>query len=60
MIIPLDGFLCEYNFYVHHIKGKEKIYADILSRRRHEVSFVSLGVDLGSHILEAFHSDTWY
>ena len=34
--------------------------ADALRIRRHEVSVMSLGVDLRSHILEALPSDTWY
>ena len=33
---------------------------DALSRRRHEVSVFSLGVDLRGRILEALPSDTWY
>ena len=53
-------FLCEYDFDVHYIKGKENVVADALSRRRHEVSVMSLGVDLRSRILEGLPSDTWY
>ena len=53
-------FLCEYDFDVHYIKGKENVVTDALSRRRHEVSVMSLGVDLWGRILEAFPSDTWY
>lgn len=33
---------------------------DSLSRRRHEISVLSLKVDLWCHILEVFPSDTWY
>ena len=39
-------FLFEYDFYVHYIEGKENVVADALSRRRHEVLVISLGVDL--------------
>ena len=53
-------FLCEYDFFVHYIKGKENVIVDSLSRRRHEVLVMSLGVDLQSCILEALPSDTWY
>ena len=53
-------FLCEYDFDVHYIKGKENVIVDALSRRQHEVLVMSLGVELWGHILEAFPSDTWY
>ena len=53
-------FLCEYDFDVHYIKGKGNVIVDDLSRRRHEISILSLGVDLRGHILEVFPSDTWY
>ena len=54
------GFLCEYDFYVHYIEGKDNFVTDALSRRQHEVSMMSLGVDLWGRILEALPSDTWY
>ena len=53
-------FLCEYDFDVHYIKGKENVVANAFSRRRHGISFLSLGVDLWDRILEALPSDTWY
>ena len=53
-------FLCEYDFDVCYIKGKENVVADALSMRQHEISVLSLGVDLWGHMLEAFLSDTWY
>ena len=53
-------FLCEYDFNLHYIKGKENVIVDILSRRQHEISVLSLGVDLWGHILEVLPSDTWY
>lgn len=52
--------LCEYEFDVHYIKGKENVIADVVSRRRHEISILSLGVDLRGRILEALPSETWY
>lgn len=53
-------FLCEYDFEVRYIQGKENVVVDALSRRRHEVSVVSLSVDLRSRILSALPSDSWY
>ena len=53
-------FLCEYDFDVCYIKGKENVIMDSLTRRQHEKSFLSLGVDLQGCILEVFPSDTWY
>ena len=53
-------FLCEYDFNVHYIKGKGNVIADSLSRRQHEISVLSLGVDLWVRILEVLPSDTWY
>ncbi|GLJ50967.1 hypothetical protein SUGI_1085410 [Cryptomeria japonica] len=44
-------FLCEYDFDVHYIKGKENVVADALSRRRHEVYTISMGTDLRDRIL---------
>lgn len=54
------SFLCEYDFGVHYIKGKENIIVDSLRRRWHEISILSLEVDLWGYILEALPSDTWY
>ena len=53
-------FLCEYDFDVCYIKGKENVVTDALSRRQHEILVLSLGVDLRGHILEVLPSDTWY
>ena len=53
-------FLCEYDFDVHYIKGKENVVADALSRRQHVISILSLGVDLRGRILEVLPSDIWY
>lgn len=53
-------FLCEYNFEVKYIQGKEYVVADALSRKRHEVSVLTLSVDLRSCILSALPLDAWY
>lgn len=53
-------FLCKYDFEVKYIQGKENVVADALSRRRHEVSVVTLCVDLRSQILVALPTDSWY
>ena len=53
-------FLCEYDFEVKYIQGKENVVADALSRRRHVVSSMTLSVDLRSQILQALPTDSWY
>lgn len=53
-------FLCEYDFEVRYIQGKENVVMDALSRMRHEVSLVSLSVDLRRSILRALPSNSWY
>jgi hypothetical protein len=53
-------FLCEYDFEIRYIQGKENVVADALSRRRHEVSMLSLSTDLRSQILQSLSSDTLY
>lgn len=53
-------FLCEYDFEVKYIQGKENVVADALSRRRHEVSAMTLEVELKSQILATLPSDSWY
>ncbi|GLJ39703.1 hypothetical protein SUGI_0811700 [Cryptomeria japonica] len=52
--------LCGYNFEVRYIQGKENVVADALSHRRHEISAMSLSVDLRSCILSALPSYVWY
>ena len=52
-------FLCEYDFDVHYIKGKENVIMDALSKRQDEVLELTLGVYFQGHILEVFPSDTW-
>lgn len=42
-------FLCEYDFEVIYIQGKENVVADALSRRRHEVLVMTLSVDFLEH-----------
>lgn len=56
----MDGFLCEYDFEVKYIQGKENVVADALSRHKHEISAMALEVDLKSQILAALSSDDWY
>lgn len=36
-------FLCEYNFDVHYIKGKNNIVMDALSRWHHELASMVIG-----------------
>ena len=53
-------FLCEYDFEVKYIQGKENVVVDALSCRRHEVSSMILGIDLRGQILEALPTNSWY
>lgn len=53
-------FLCEYDFEVKYIQGKENVVANALSRRRHEISAMTLRIDLRSQILNALSLDGWY
>ena len=36
------AFLREYDFEIHHIKGKENIVADALSRQQHELHTLAI------------------
>ena len=53
-------FLCEYDFEVKYIQGKENVVAEALSRRRHVTLSLTLSVDLRSHILQGLLTNTWY
>ena len=53
-------FLCEYDFYIKHIKGKENKVVDVLSRRVHELHATTINMyqtDLKGRIYEAANSD---
>ena len=50
-------FLCEYDFDVHYIKGKENVVADALSRRHHELSSMTVSTDLRERILHCLPVD---
>ena len=53
-------FLCEYDFDVHYIKGKENVVADALSRRRHMISSMTTTIDLKERILRHLPEDKLY
>ena len=53
-------FLCEYNFEVKYVQGKENKVADALSRRCHELSSLTLTVDLKEKILQNLIIDPWF
>lgn len=44
-------FLCEYDFDVHYIKGKENAVADAFSKWHHEVIDMTVSTDMRTHIL---------
>ena len=50
-------FLCEYDFDVHYIKGKENAVEDALSRRHHELSSMTVSTDLREQILHCLPAD---
>ena len=56
-------FLCEYDFEIKHIKGKENKVADALSRRVHELHATTISmyqIDIKSRIMEAANVDLQY
>ena len=56
-------FLCEYDFDIKHIKGKENKVVDALSRRVHELHATAISMyrtDIKSIILEAANTDLQY
>jgi hypothetical protein len=56
-------FLCEYDFEIKHIKGKENKVPDALSRRVHELHATTISMyqnDIKSRILEAANVDLQY
>jgi hypothetical protein len=56
-------FLCEYDFDIKHIKGKENKVADVLSRRVHELHATTISMyqtDIKGIILEAANEDLQY
>jgi ribonuclease HI len=53
-------FICEYDFYIKHIKGKENKVVDALSRRVHELHATTISmyqIDIKGRILEATNAD---
>ena len=55
--------LCEYEFEIKHIKGKENKVANALSRRVHELHATTISMyqnDIKSRILEAANVDLQY
>jgi hypothetical protein len=56
-------FLCEYDFEIKHIKGKENKVVDVLSRRVHELHATTISMyqnDIKRRILEAANVDLQY
>ena len=53
-------FLCEYDFDVHYIEGKENVFVDALSRRHHEFSSMIIGTDLRECIMHHLPKDGFY
>ena len=56
-------FLCEYDFDIKHIKGKENKVVDALSRTVHELHATSISMyqtDIKSRILEAGNANLQY
>ena len=56
-------FLCEFDFEIKHIKGKERKVADALSRKVHEMHVASLSIfqiDLRQQIVNHTDEDEMY
>ena len=56
-------FLCEYDFYIKHIKGKENKVDDALSRRVHKFHATTISMyqtDIKSRFLEVASIDLHY
>jgi hypothetical protein len=56
-------FMCEYDFEIKHIKGKENKVPDALSRRVHELHVIAISMyqtDIKSRILEVANVDLQY
>jgi hypothetical protein len=56
-------FLCEYDFDIRYIKGKDNKVADALSRKVHELHATSISMyrtDLKDRIVEAASADLQY
>ena len=53
-------FLCECNFEVKYVEGKENVVSDALSRRRHALSSLILRVDLKDKNLQNLFADCWF
>jgi hypothetical protein len=56
-------FLCEYDFDIRHIKGKDNKVADALSRKVHELHATTISmykIELKDRIMEAASIDLQY
>jgi hypothetical protein len=56
-------FLCEYDFDIKHIKGKENKVVDALSRKVHELHAIAISMyrtEIKDKILEAANVDLQY
>jgi hypothetical protein len=56
-------FLCEYDFDIKHIKGKENKVVDALSKRVHELHSITISmyqIDIKSRVLEAASANLQY
>ena len=52
--------MCEYDFGISYIKGKENVVEDTLSSRARIFSLIPLKVDLKDKVLEKLLGDGWY
>ena len=59
----MDGVLCEFDFEIKHIKGKENKVADALNRQVQEMHVASISIcqtDLRQHIANRVAKDETY
>lgn len=52
--------LCQYDMGIEHVKRKENVVVDALSRQRHVVMSTLVGTNLQSRILQQLHHDNFY
>ena len=53
-------FLCEFDFKIRYVQGKENVVANTCSKRRHELFSLNLTVDLKDKILQNLVADLWF
>lgn len=53
-------FLCEYDMEIEHVKGKENLVADTVSKQRYVAMASLVSIDLQNRILQQLPLDSFY